>query len=103
MSMPHRRRARSARTHWQFVLVLTTTFVIASCERAANRPTVGALARVDIPAHAYVDPQAVGTYPSSNQRIQGWINAGQTDSIRAHGWDIWQSITTMVNDSTPTW
>ena len=101
--MPHQRRARSARTHLLFALVLTTPLVIASCERAANRSSASRLARMDIPAHGYVDPQAVGSYPSSKQRIQGWINAGQTDSIRAHGWDIWQSITTMVNDSTPTW
>jgi hypothetical protein len=68
----------------------------------ARKPDIG-LARQDIAAHAYVDPQPVGSYPASNARINGWIAAGQTDSIRAHAWDIWQSITASVNDSTPTW
>src|SRR5215216_3055830 len=67
----------------------------------ARKPDIG-LARQDIPAHAYVDPQPVGSYPSSNARINGWIAAGQIDSIRAHAWDVWQSITATVNDSTPT-
>lgn len=61
------------------------------------------LARSDIAAHGYVDPRPVGTYPSSEERINGWINFEQTDSIRAHAWDIWQSLTAMVNDSTPVW
>jgi len=40
-----------------------------------------------------VDPPAVGTYPAAPGRVEGWINNQQVDSIRAHGWDVWASIT----------
>lgn len=101
--MPENHRLPTARSHRPLVLALAAIAVIASCERTPRRTADIALARMDIPVHGYVDPQSVGSYPSSKQRVQGWINAGQTDSIRAHGWDIWQSITAMVNDTTPTW
>lgn len=85
-------------------IFVTTAAALAGCTTSdAVRTSDIALARKDIPAHAYVDPQTVGSYPSSPQRIQAWIDADQQDSIRAHGWDIWQSITAAVNDSTPTW
>ena len=91
-----------ALTHRVLVPLALVLPAMAGCgERARQSELV--LARQDIAAHAYVDPQAVGSYPSTEARINGWINAGQGDSIRAHGWDIWQSLTTMVNDSTPAW
>jgi hypothetical protein len=40
-----------------------------------------------------VDPPPVGTYPSPPGRVEGWIAKQQVDSIRAHGWDVWASIT----------
>src|SRR5688572_18774764 len=42
---------------------------------------------------AYVEPPSVGTYPSSKETIDGWIAAGDTASIRRHGWDIWAALT----------
>lgn len=86
-------------------VVVPLALVLAAmvgCGEVARQPDL-VLARRDIAAHAYTDPQPVGSYPSSEARINGWIGAGQTDSIRAHAWDIWQSLTAMVNDSTPTW
>ncbi|HEX6314534.1 MAG TPA: hypothetical protein VFZ73_06720, partial [Gemmatimonadaceae bacterium] len=75
---------------------------LAGCAGGEQQPDVS-FARRDIAAHAYYDPQPVGTYPASEERINGWINAGQIDSIRAHAWDLWASMNIMVNDSTPTW
>ena len=40
-----------------------------------------------------VDPPPVGTYPAPPARVEGWIARQQVDSIRAHGWDVWASIT----------
>lgn len=40
-----------------------------------------------------VDPPPVGTYPAAAARVEGWIAKQQVDSIRAHGWDVWASIT----------
>lgn len=54
-----------------------------------------------LPAQPYVEPRRVGTYPASYARIQGWIDASQTDSIRRHGWDIWASITAPAYPTQP--
>lgn len=51
----------------------------------------------------YVDPKPVGSYPASQATIQGWIDANDVRAIRAHGWDIWQSITAATPYNRPTW
>ena len=51
----------------------------------------------------YFPPQPVRTYPSTYPTIQGWINTEDSVSIRAHGWDIWQSITAPTALQQPTW
>ena len=53
----------------------------------------------------YAPPPAVRSYPSSSQTIREWIRSGDTASIRAHAWDIWESITTNApqNASMPVW
>ncbi|HZO56644.1 MAG TPA: hypothetical protein VFB63_28300, partial [Bryobacteraceae bacterium] len=89
-------------THRGLVPLALLLPAMAGCG-GGERQAEMVLARSDIAAHAYVDPQAVRSYPSSEARINGWINAGQVDSIRAHAWDIWHALTTMVNDSTPAW
>ncbi|NIP60853.1 MAG: hypothetical protein GWM92_20565, partial [Gemmatimonadetes bacterium] len=43
------------------------------------------------------------SYPATETRINGWIAAGQEDSIRAHGWDLWESITTTAASGVPVW
>lgn len=54
-------------------------------------------------AGAY-EPPPVGTYPSSSKTIYGWINSMDNAQIRAHGWDIWQSINTVPKgDTLPIW
>jgi len=51
----------------------------------------------------YVGPKPVRSYPSSNATIQRWISTGNNRAIRAHGWDIWQSITATTASGQPTW
>lgn len=70
---------------------------------ASTPPAEVMLADVDNGAHLYVAPKRVRTYPSTRQRVQAWIDAGDTKAIRAHAWDIWQSITAATGDSGPTW
>ena len=48
-------------------------------------------------------PPAVRTFPSSSKIIYEWINAMDETKIRAHGWDIWESINTLAEDSLPIW
>jgi hypothetical protein len=81
---------------------------IAACDRAGSKnaevvqsgstldDTIGA-------SYKYASPPPVRTYPSSYATIQRWIDSGNTQAIRAHGWDIWQSITSTTPDRMPTW
>ncbi len=88
-----------------FVLFLTGVAIVAF-ESGARGGTAS-----DVPQQpaAYVDPPRVGSFPTSNARIQGWIAANQQDSIRQHGWDIWRSITSpacptcQIVPQTPVW
>lgn len=86
-------------------LVMFAVFALAmgaGCNRAAS-PAVSAAAPNDsIP---YVDPPAIGTFPSGPGVIQGWIDAMDTSRIRQHGWDIWASITSPARSGNrePVW
>jgi hypothetical protein len=54
-------------------------------------------------AGAYNAP-AVRTFPSPSKKIYEWINSMDDAQIRAHGWDIWESINTiMPGDTMPIW
>lgn len=53
-------------------------------------------------AGAY-NPPPVRSYPSGSKTIYEWIGAMDEAKIRAHGWDIWESINTMSPDSLPIW
>jgi len=71
---------------------------------AAGLQTEGAEADALTLVRGPVDPPAVGTYPSAPGRIEGWINNQQVDSIRAHGWDVWASITSPSGEGRlPVW
>ncbi len=49
------------------------------------------------------DPPAVRTFPSSPATINKWVLDGDNNMIRAHAWDIWQSITTQTPEGIPVW
>ena len=51
----------------------------------------------------YAPPPHVRTYPSPPDTIRKWIAAYDTTHIRAHAWDIWESITSPASDTTPVW
>lgn len=59
----------------------------------ATLQTEGAEADLISLVRGPVDPPAMGTYPAPPARVEGWIASQQVDSIRAHGWDVWASIT----------
>jgi hypothetical protein len=51
-----------------------------------------------------VDPPSVRSYPSSDADVQRWIDTFDMVKIRAHGWDLWESITTDAGEGTlPVW
>ena len=53
----------------------------------------------------YAPPPVVRTYPSPEAFVRLWIQRGDTASIRAHAWDIWESITSKSPQDTsmPVW
>jgi hypothetical protein len=53
-------------------------------------------------AGAYQAPP-VRSFPSPSKIIYQWINTMDETKIRAHGWDIWESINTIAPDSLPIW
>ena len=71
----------------------------------ASAATGRILASIDLAAvRAPANPPAVGLYPAASARIEGWISATQDDSIRAHAWDTWASITSPVGPGgLPVW
>lgn len=72
---------------------------------------VGALtAAVSLPSAgaaypgAPLPPPPVGSYPASPETLQQWIDTQDLAKIRAHGWDVWQSITQPAGESGyPVW
>lgn len=54
-------------------------------------------------AYVYVPPKPVRTYPATYPQVQTWIDNNDSVSIRAHGWDIWESITSRTLLGQPTW
>ena len=103
--MPSRRPVPSPRAA---ALVVLASAITLACDRSASKSadvvqsgstlddTIGA-------SYRYAPPPPVGSYPSSYATIQAWINSGNTTAIRAHGWDIWASITSTTPDRMPTW
>lgn len=52
----------------------------------------------------YVDPPPVGSYPARQEVVQAWIDALDVAAIRAHGWDVWASITSSAGPADlPVW
>lgn len=51
------------------------------------------------------DPPPVRTYPSKPMVLQAWIDQMDLPKIRAHAWDIWESINTNSGNSgnVPVW
>lgn len=87
------------------VVVLALSVVaIAACDRgSAGMPPASDVVAAPADSYQYVPAPAIRTFPSSNATIQAWINAGNTQAIRAHGWDIWQSMTTATPYNRPVW
>jgi hypothetical protein len=48
-------------------------------------------------------PPAIRTYPSKKETINSWIGVLADSKIRAHAWDIWESINTKSPDGLPIW
>ena len=88
------------------VLALSAAIVIiAACSGPPMQP-IDASHNPGAPAdsYRYTPAPSVRSYPSSNTTIQAWINANNDVAIRAHGWDIWQSITTQTRfNQMPVW
>ncbi|MCC3155955.1 hypothetical protein LJ737_01815 [Hymenobacter sp. 15J16-1T3B] len=54
------------------------------------------------PGGAYAAPP-VGSFPADAATVNRWVHQQDMPAIRAHAWDIWQSINTLTPDSLPVW
>jgi len=76
--------------------LLPLAVLIAGCvQPMPGGSPQGAAARPAAPAGAFiaVPPPPVRSFPSPPEVIQGWIDRMDSERIRAHGWDLWASIT----------
>jgi hypothetical protein len=48
-------------------------------------------------------PPRVRSFPSSQTEINGWITSLDEEKMRAHAWDIWESINTKAPNGNPIW
>lgn len=101
------RSGRAASWQHAALILLMLPVAMVGCDRAgskdATKSETGTALDTIPQTYRYTDPPPVRTYPSSYATIQGWINAGNTRAIRAHGWDVWQSITSTTPYRMPTW
>lgn len=76
-------------------LVLSLALGVMSCGEGetADRTDTGSSDSGGSAAVGVIDPPAVGTYPSTREEIQSWIDAVDMKAIRMHAWDIWAAIT----------
>lgn len=87
--------------------VLLAFAAVTGCDSAS--PPRGAPSTPATPAVAtvpdwYAPPPPVRTFPTTRARIDAWIAAEAIDSIRAHAWDMWESITSPApGDTMPVW
>lgn len=73
---------------------LATDFYLWSTTLKVSNETTG----------SYIAPEPYGSYPATQETVQGWIDTLDTAAIRAHSWDIWASITAPSDvDNLPTW
>ena len=86
-----------------FALMLLVIAVAAFWHGAEARDNMRERATGAQGVYVFVPPKPVRTYPSPYARIQGWINTDDSTAIRAHAWDIWQSITARTLLGQPTW
>lgn len=97
MTLPRRRSARPCMLSPAVVWVVAS---LTACTAGAGPGVPGAPGD----PFFYVSPPATGSFPTTEERINGWIDSFQIDSIRMHGWDMWASITTPSGiDSLPVW
>ena len=94
-------------------LLIGACMVAVSCTReqpstkdtTTTAASIGAVGTYATVPDWYAPPPSVRTYPTASPTIHQWIQNGDTASIRAHGWDIWQSVTSPSpqNASAPVW
>jgi hypothetical protein len=84
------------------VLIAGVVMMFLARRSGEPGPTAGPVAAVP---DWYAPPPPVRSFPATSATVRAWIRAGDTASIRTHGWDMWESITTAVaaDSSMPVW
>jgi hypothetical protein len=96
---------------WLFMPVLLLVLVASvACAPEPPRNVTPAARAAPLPTidpavvSSYVAPPAVRSFPAIAATVQTWIDTLDMVNIRAHGWDLWESINTPVDAiGTPVW
>lgn len=79
------------------IMLLLVAFFFSCNENKTTAP------KLEIGLAGAYNPPAIRSFPSSSKTIYEWIANMDDAKIRAHGWDIWESINTLSPDSLPLW
>jgi hypothetical protein len=82
------------------LFILPIIFILEGCTKSTEKAAPEILT---VNQKNYVDPPDVRSYPSSEATVNGWIYSLDHSKIRAHAWDIWESITTKTSLGLPVW
>ena len=83
-------------------LILGFGLFFWQCESQKAPLTQNAIPLKKYPGSIY-DPPPIRSFPQDANNIQFWINTMNQPQIRAHGWDMWESINTLTPDGSPLW
>ncbi|NNF36578.1 MAG: hypothetical protein HKN68_20925, partial [Saprospiraceae bacterium] len=87
-----------------YCLIATIVALSACTEQAPkSEKPIEAIEIVEVNELYYADPPPVRSYPSSMEEINEWIYTLDNEKIRAHAWDMWESITTPTDVGLPVW
>ncbi|MDB4906138.1 MAG: hypothetical protein JWO05_922 [Gemmatimonadetes bacterium] len=83
--------------------VTLASAAVLACDRAAT--VSKAPVNVGADYSPYVDPPAVRSFPATAGTVNAWVASADTAAVRAHGWDMWESITTYLpgSNNEPVW
>lgn len=88
-----------------FPNLIVAIVALSACTSQSNNSEklVEAPEIVEVNELYYADPPPVRSYPSSMETVNEWVNALDNEKIRAHAWDMWESITTPTDMGLPVW
>jgi len=83
------------------VFFFSSVFALIKCKQEVKK-NESLLNESNKFANAY-NPPPVRSFPSKKETINEWVNTLNDSKIRAHAWDVWESINTKSPNGLPIW